>query len=173
MEATQKKFTDADELVEIGSIPVVGQISRINPDEEEEAKRLVADSMNALGVEKMPTPCGYWICVKTYIRPDIVHTFKGPDGKAVPFYSATMMQAEDRYTSIAALVLAMGPDCYSDKVRFPQPWCKVGDWVIVPRNEGFPFVYGGVAMQMIYDDKIVCTIEDPALITSSFIKARV
>ncbi len=31
-------------------------------------------------------------------------------------------------------VLAMGPDCYKDKDRYPDgPWCKVGDWVIFAR----------------------------------------
>jgi len=32
--------------------------------------------------------------------------------------------------SQVGLVLAMGPDCYKDKERYPEgPWCKVGDWV--------------------------------------------
>ena len=33
-------------------------------------------------------------------------------------------------------VLAMGPDCYRDKDRFKEPWCKVGDWVIFARYAG-------------------------------------
>lgn len=157
-----QKSTDA--------LPKVGptsQISRINPDEELEARKLIAAELNSLGIEKPPSPCGYWICVKTFIRPEVIKMIKLADGSEVPFYSAAMSQAEDRYTSIAALVIACGPDAYRDKERFPEPWCKVGDWVIVPRNEGFPFVYGGVPMQMIYDDKIVCVIDDPALITNT------
>jgi co-chaperonin GroES (HSP10) len=150
----------------------VSQISRINPEEEAEARQLIADEMNNLGVEKLPTPCGYWICVKTYIRSDVLSEIKTVDGQTVTLYNPLSAQQEDRYTSIAALVIAVGPDAYRDKARFPEPWCKVGDWVIVPRNEGFPFIYGGVPMQMIYDDKIVCVIEGPELVTNTAMTTR-
>ena len=41
---------------------------------------------------------------------------------------------ERGYTTVTALVLKMGPDCYTDEKRYPKgPWCKKGDWIIFGR----------------------------------------
>ena len=39
--------------------------------------------------------------------------------------------------SQVGLVLAMGPQCYKDKERYPEgPWCKEKDWVMFARYAG-------------------------------------
>ena len=39
--------------------------------------------------------------------------------------------------SQCGLVLEMGPQCYTDKERYPTgPWCKKGDWVMFARYAG-------------------------------------
>ena len=39
--------------------------------------------------------------------------------------------------STCGLVLALGPDCYRDKKRYPEgPWCKKGSWVVFARYAG-------------------------------------
>ena len=39
--------------------------------------------------------------------------------------------------SQVGLVMAMGPDCYADKDRYPDgPWCKEKDWIMFARYAG-------------------------------------
>lgn len=154
--------------------PVHGQgLSKILPHEEAEAKALIAEELNALGCIDPPAVTGWWVLVKTYIRPEMIKEIERDDGSKAQLYITPAAQAEDRFTSIAALVIGVGPDAYKDAVRFPAgPWCKVGDWVIVPRNEGFPIVYDGIAMQFIPDDKIVAVITDPAKTANTVAKAK-
>jgi co-chaperonin GroES (HSP10) len=46
---------------------------------------------------------------------------------------------KQQVASQCGLVLAMGPDCYRDKERYPDgPWCKKGDWVMFARYAGSP-----------------------------------
>ena len=59
-------------------------------------------------------------------------------------------------------VLAMGPDCYSDKERFTQgPWCKVGDWIIFARYAGSRIEIEGGEVRLLNDDEILATVQDP------------
>ena len=59
-------------------------------------------------------------------------------------------------------VLAMGPQCYRDKERYPEgPWCKVGDWVIFARYAGSRMQIDGGEIRMLNDDEILGTIDDP------------
>ena len=59
-------------------------------------------------------------------------------------------------------VLAMGPQCYKDKERYPDgPWCKKGDWVIFARYAGSRFKIEGGEVRMLNDDEILATIKDP------------
>ena len=65
--------------------------------------------------------------------------------------------------SCTGMVVQMGEDAYQG-TRFENtgPWCKVGDWVSLPRHEGVQFDYRGKPMFYINDDKIVNVIEDPS-----------
>ena len=59
-------------------------------------------------------------------------------------------------------VLAMGPQCYSDKERYPEgPWCKVGDWVIFARYAGSRIQIEGGEIRLLNEDEILATIENP------------
>lgn len=53
---------------------------------------------------------------------------------------------------------------YFEKSRI-KPWCKVGDWIVIPRNEGTQVNYRGIPMQFIPDDKVLAIIEDPTHVT--------
>ena len=55
------------------------------------------------------------------------------------------------------MVLALGPDAYADKERYPSgPWCAVGDWVGFQRYETTAALMGyrGITIALIHDDKI-------------------
>ena len=58
-------------------------------------------------------------------------------------------------------VLAMGPDCYGDKDRFQEPWCKVGDWVVFARYAGSRIEIDGGEVRLLNDDEILATVQDP------------
>ena len=59
-------------------------------------------------------------------------------------------------------VLAMGPQCYSDKERYPEgPWCKVGDWVIFARYAGSRIQIEGGEIRLLNEDEILATIKNP------------
>jgi chaperonin GroES len=59
-------------------------------------------------------------------------------------------------------VLAMGPDCYMDKERYPHgPWCKIGDWVIFARYAGSRIEIEGGEIRMLNDDEILATVKNP------------
>jgi len=59
-------------------------------------------------------------------------------------------------------VVAMGPDCYGDKDRFPTgPWCKVGDFVLVRPNAGTRVEIHGTEMRVINDDSVEAVVLDP------------
>lgn len=59
-------------------------------------------------------------------------------------------------------VVAMGPDCYKDKDRFPSgPSCEVGDFVLVRPNTGTRIKIHGREFRLINDDSVEATVEDP------------
>ena len=59
-------------------------------------------------------------------------------------------------------VLAMGPQCYTDKERYPEgPWCKVGDWVIFARYAGSRIQIEGGEIRLLNEDEILATIKNP------------
>jgi len=65
-------------------------------------------------------------------------------------------------------VIAMGPDCYADKTRFPTgASCKVGDFVLVRPNTGTRVKIHGREFRIINDDSVEAVVEDPRGISRS------
>ena len=63
---------------------------------------------------------------------------------------------------MVAYVLAVGPDAYADKNKFPAgPWCKKGQWVMIGRYAGARFKIEGGEVRIINDDEVIATIADP------------
>ena len=59
-------------------------------------------------------------------------------------------------------VLAMGPQCYRDKERYPEgPWCKVGDWVVFARYAGSRIEIDGGEVRLLNEDEILATVKNP------------
>jgi len=71
--------------------------------------------------------------------------------------------------SQVGLVLAMGPQCYKDKERYPEgPWCKVNDWVMFARYAGSRVKIEGGEIRMLNDDEVLATIDSPEDILHEF-----
>ena len=148
---------------------VKSALSRIEEHEEVQAVFEVKEAWRKWGgAEDMPTPAGFNVLMKLYIRSSELKQVPGPDGKLVTLYAPDVTKVEDQFNSVAALVLAHGPQAYigqnlDGSQRFPGgPWCKPGDWVMIPRHEGMPFLYAGIACIMMPDDRVQAVIGDPA-----------
>jgi len=71
------------------------------------------------------------------------------------------IRIEETLTTVL-FVVALGPDCYTDKTRYPSgPWCKVGDFVLVRPNAGSRLVIHGREFRMINDDTVEGVVDDP------------
>ena len=74
---------------------------------------------------KIPKPTGWRILVLPFKMKE-----KAKGG--LHFAEATLEKLQ--VASQCGLVLAMGPQCYKDKDRYPEgPWCKEKDWVMFAR----------------------------------------
>ena len=143
-------------------------MSKIEPHEEALAKELIDEEFTAItGRSFDMQPAGYLVAVKIYVRPEELKTITQEDGTEVTLYLPDTVRAEDKYSSVSALVCAVGPEAYQgEKFERSGPWCKVGDWVMFPRYEGNAVSYRGVPMVLLPDDRILAVISDPAEIES-------
>lgn len=79
----------------------------------------------------LPDPVGYRMLVALPTMKEIT------DGGIIIPHATN---ERERAAAVVGTVLALGPDCYTDKVKFPTgPWCKVGDKVMFSRYTGGRF----------------------------------
>jgi co-chaperonin GroES (HSP10) len=110
---------------------------------------------------QLPKPQGYRILCAI---PDVDKEFEG--GLLKP----DSMIRTDELLSTVLFVVELGPDCYADKVRFPNgPWCKPGDFILVRPNAGTRLVIQGKELRIINDDSVEAVVEDPRGISRKFI----
>jgi co-chaperonin GroES (HSP10) len=73
----------------------------------------------------------------------------------------TTIHHEEVLTTVL-FVVEMGPDCYQDKVRFPNgAWCKQGDFILVRPNSGSRLIIHGREFRIINDDTVEAVVDDP------------
>ena len=71
--------------------------------------------------------------------------------------------------SQVGLVMAMGPQCYKDKERYPEgPLCKEKDWIMFARYAGSRIKIDGGEMRLLNDDEVLATIDSPEDILHEF-----
>ena len=109
---------------------------------------------------KLPQPTGWRI---------LVLPFKGKKKSKGGVYFSDEQVERQQLATVCGNILAMGPDCYKDKDKFPRgPWCKKGDWVIFARYAGSRFKIEGGEVRLLNDDEIIATIKDPEDIVHEF-----
>ncbi len=107
---------------------------------------------------KLPVPTGWRILV-------LPHRGKGKTKGGVILSDKTV--EETQIATNVGLVLAVGPDAYNDKERFPNgPWCKEKDWVIFARYAGSRLNIEGGELRILNDDEILGTTDNPESILS-------
>jgi len=138
-------------------------MSNIEPHEEELAQEFIDQQfIEMTGQPFDMRPAGYLVAVKIYIRPEELKTIKKEDGTEVTLYLPDTVRAEDKYSSVSALVCAVGPEAYQgEKFERSGPWCKVGDWILIPRYESTMVSYRGVAVALLPDDRVMAVISGP------------
>ena len=109
---------------------------------------------------KLPIPTGWRI---------LVLPFKMKDKTKGGLVLAETTIERQQVASQVGLVLAMGPQCYKDKERYPEgPWCKVQDWVMFARYAGSRIKIDGGEMRLLNDDEVLATIDSPEDILHEF-----
>ena len=143
-------------------------LSHVEAHEEGLAQELIDQQFIAMtGKPFDMRPAGYLVALKIYVEPDELSVVETNDGKSVTLYRPISVQAEEKYQSCSALVCALGPEAYNgEKFNDSGPWCKVGDWVMIPRYEATAVSYRGVAVALISDDRIMAVITDPTDVKS-------
>jgi co-chaperonin GroES (HSP10) len=138
-------------------------MSNIEPHEEVLAQEFIDQQfIEMTGQPFDMRPAGYLVAVKIYIRPEELKTIKKEDGTEVTLYLPDTVRAEDKYSSVSALVCAVGPEAYQgEKFERSGPWCKVGDWILIPRYESTMVSYRGVAVALLPDDRVMAVISGP------------
>ena len=122
--------------------------------------KLALESKYKEETAKLPQPTGWRI---------LVLPFKGKKKTKGGVYFSDEQIERQQLATVTGNVLAMGPDCYSDKERYPRgPWCKKGDWVIFARYAGSRFKIEGGEVRLLNDDEIIATIKDPEDIVHEF-----
>jgi co-chaperonin GroES (HSP10) len=103
--------------------------------------------------KQLPRPCGYHILCAI---PEMENTYESGIIKA-----DTTLHYEELMTTVL-FVVALGPDCYQDKQKFPSgPWCKQGDFILVRPHSGSRLVIHGKEFRMINDDVVEGVVDDP------------
>lgn len=103
--------------------------------------------------KQLPMPSTYHILCAL---PDIEEEYESGLVK-----SGQTMHFEEVMSPIL-FVIAMGPDCYKDKDRFPSgPSCKTGDFILVRPNSGTRLKIHGREFRIINDDSVQAVVEDP------------
>ena len=109
---------------------------------------------------KIPQPTGWRI---------MVLPFKMKEKTKGGLVLAETTLEKQQVASQCGLVLAMGPQCYKDKERYPEgPWCKVNDWVMFARYAGSRIKIDGGEMRLLNDDEVLATIDSPEDILHEF-----
>ena len=109
---------------------------------------------------KLPKPTGWRM---------IVLPFKMKEKTKGGLVLAETTIERQQVASQVGLVLAMGPQCYKDKERYPEgPWCKVQDWVMFARYAGSRIKIDGGEMRLLNDDEVLATIDSPEDILHEF-----
>ena len=109
---------------------------------------------------KLPEPTGWSL---------LVLPFKMKEKTKGGIHLAETTLERQQVASQVGLVMAMGPQCYKDKERYPEgPWCKEKDWIMFARYAGSRIKIDGGEMRLLNDDEVLATIDSPEDILHEF-----
>ncbi len=102
---------------------------------------------------QLPEPAGYHMLVAL---PEMEETYESG------IIKADSTKHFEEVLSTVFFVVKLGPDCYTDKEKFPTgPWCKQGDFVLARPNSGTRLKIHGREFRIINDDTVEAVVQDP------------
>lgn len=119
-----------------------------------EERVLDPDRIPSSVLERLPRPTGWRLLVLPY---------RGPAKTRGNIHLPEEFVERQSLATVVGYVLAVGPDCYSDREKFSAgAWCKKGDWILFGRYAGARFKIEGGEVRILNDDEVIATIADPA-----------
>ena len=123
---------------------------------EEAAKQALdaaVDELKARKASQLPQPSGYPILCAV---PEVEERTSGG------LLKEDITKHNEELLTTVLFVVALGPDCYMDKTRFPSgPWCKEGDFILVRPHAGTRVKIHGKEFRLVNDDSVEAVVEDP------------
>lgn len=103
---------------------------------------------------QLPDPVGWKILCAV---PEMDDKYEGTE-----FVRPDAFRKEEEIATTVLFVAKLGPDCYTDKTKYPNgPWCKEGDFVVVRTYSGTRIKIHGREFRVIYEDQVEATVQDP------------
>ena len=128
--------------------------------EEEKKENQKQEDLSKKESSKLPKPTGWRL---------LVLPFKMKEKTKGGIVLAETTLERQQVASQVGLVMAMGPQCYKDKERYPEgPWCKEKDWIMFARYAGSRIKIEGGEMRLLNDDEVLATIDSPEDILHEF-----
>jgi len=113
---------------------------------------MYSDDIAKTLADKLPKPAGWRV---------LIAAAKVEDKKGSVYLPEEYRKLEDT-ASILGCVIAVGPDAYQSKEKFPNgPYCQPGDWVMMRSYSGTRFRIDEQEFRLINDDQVEATIMDP------------
>ncbi len=73
------------------------------------------------------------------------------------------------YLTNVCKVLKLGSKAYTqDMFDDTGPWCKEGDFVLIPRLGGQKIKYQGVPLTLLSCDKVLAVLDDPKILDNTY-----
>jgi co-chaperonin GroES (HSP10) len=102
---------------------------------------------------QLPVPVGYKILVAL---PEAEDKFESG------LVKSDETKRKEEVLATVFFVVDLGPDCYTDKERYPTgPWCKKGDFILARPNSGTRLKIHGREFRMINEDTVDAVVQDP------------
>ena len=104
-------------------------------------------------IEKVPKPTGYRL---------VLFPLKLESKTAGGVHLLDSVVEQASIATNICKVIAVGPDAYLDKDKFPKgAWCKKDDWIIIAKYAGARLSIDGGELRIINDDEVLAVVEDP------------
>ena len=122
-------------------------------DQEENKNESDPSKFDGSVLDRLPQPTGYRLLIIPYYPPE-----KTKGGVYIP----DSTRERESFATVAAYVVHLGPDAYTDEKKFPSgPWCQDKTWILIGRYAGSRFKVDGLEVRIINDDNVIATILDP------------
>ena len=104
-------------------------------------------------IEKVPKPTGYRL---------VLFPLKLESKTAGGVHLLDSVVEQASIATNICKVIAVGPDAYLDKDKFPKgAWCKKDDWIIIAKYAGARLSIDGGELRIINDDEVLAVVDDP------------